>query len=48
VNEAAPLASSRLTLQGGDFFKGALPKCDAQILMEIIHDWPDEEAISAL
>jgi O-methyltransferase domain len=48
VNEAADLASSRLTLQGGDFFKDALPKCDAYILMEVIHDWPDREAVRIL
>jgi len=48
VNQAADLASSRLTLQGGDFFKDALPKCDAYILMEIIHDWPDREAVTIL
>jgi hypothetical protein len=48
VNEAADLASSRLTLQGGDFFKDTLPKCDAYILMEIIHDWPDREAVTIL
>jgi hypothetical protein len=48
VNEAADLASSRLTLQGGDFFKDTLPKCDAYILMAIIHDWPDKEAVTIL
>jgi O-methyltransferase domain len=48
VNQAADLASSRLTLQGGDFFKDILPKCDAYILMEIIHDWPDREAVTIL
>jgi O-methyltransferase domain len=48
VNEASDLASSRLTLQGGDFFKDALPKCDAYILMEVIHDWPDKEAVTIL
>jgi hypothetical protein len=48
VNEAADLGSSRLTLQGGDFFKDALPKCDAYILMEVIHDWPDREAVRIL
>jgi hypothetical protein len=39
------MASSRLTLQPGDFFKDSLPRCDAYILMEIIHDWPDDEAV---
>lgn len=48
VKEASALASSRLTLQGGDFFKDALPRCDAYILMEIIHDWPDKEATAIL
>jgi hypothetical protein len=48
VNDASDLASSRLTLQGGDFFKDTLPKCDAYILMEIIHDWPDREAVAIL
>jgi hypothetical protein len=37
-------ASDRLTLQGGNFFQDELPRCDAYILMEVIHDWPDEEA----
>ena len=48
VKEASAMASSRLTLQSGDFFKDALPRCDAYILMEIIHDWPDEEAVAIL
>jgi hypothetical protein len=33
----------RLALQGGDFFLGPLPKCDAYILMEVLHDWTDEQ-----
>jgi hypothetical protein len=37
-----------LTLQGGDFFNDALPRCGAFILMEIIHDWPDKEAVAIL
>jgi O-methyltransferase domain len=48
ISEAADLASSCLTLQGGNFFKDTLPKCDAYILMEIIHDWPDKEAVAIL
>jgi O-methyltransferase domain len=48
VKEASDLASSRLTLQSGDFFQDALPKCDAYILMEIIHDWPDKESVAIL
>lgn len=48
VQEASALASSRLTLQSGDFFKDPLPRCDAYILMEVIHDWPDQEAVAIL
>ena len=48
VKEATHLASARLTLQAADFFKDPLPKCDAYILMEIIHDWPEKEAVAIL
>jgi O-methyltransferase domain len=36
--------AERLEIQGGDFFRGPLPQCDAYILMEVIHDWADREA----
>jgi hypothetical protein len=48
VKEASAMAPSRLTLQPGDFFKDPLPRCDAYIMMEIIHDWPDEETVAIL
>ena len=52
VEEAAALAAGasadRLTLQAGDFFKDALPRCDAYLLMEVIHDWGDDEAVAIL
>ena len=48
VADAAPIASARLTLQGGDFFRDALPVCDAYVLMEMIHDWPDAESLAIL
>ena len=35
---------NRLTLQGGDFFRGPLPVCDAYVLMEVLHDWTDEQS----
>lgn len=41
-------ASDRLTLRGGDFFKDELPKCDAYMLMTVIHDWGDREATAIL
>ncbi len=48
VREAAGVASERLTLQAGDFFKDPLPICDAYLVMEVIHDWGDEEAVAIL
>lgn len=35
----------RLTFQAGDFFKDVLPVADAYILMEVVHDWGDAEAV---
>ena len=48
IEEAAGIASARLTFQAGDFFREALPRCDAYLLMEIIHDWGDAEAVAIL
>jgi hypothetical protein len=44
ITEAAAVASDRLRLVGGDFFKDPLPAADAYILMEVIHDWDDGAA----
>lgn len=46
IAEAAP--AERLTVQGGDFFKDALPNCNAYLVMEVIHDWGDEESVAIL
>ena len=48
IEEAAGIASERLRLQAGDFFRDALPSCDAYLLMEVIHDWGEEESHSIL
>jgi len=48
VGAASGIASDRIELKGGDFFKDSLPSCDAYLLMEVIHDWPDAEAKSIL
>jgi O-methyltransferase domain len=42
--EADAAIGSRLTTEGGDFFRGPLPHCDAYILMEVIHDWTDQQS----
>ncbi len=44
IEQASDRASDRLTLRAGDFFKDELPVCDAYVLMEVIHDWGDEQA----
>lgn len=48
VEEAKVIASERLSLQPGDFFSDPIPVCDAYLLMEILHDWPDKEALAIL
>src|ERR687896_714973 len=42
ANEVEP--SSRLEVVAGDFFTDPLPTCDAYLLMNILHDWDDENA----
>jgi len=44
VQEVTP--SGRLALHGGDFFKDELPVCDAYLVMEVIHDWDDEDTLA--
>jgi hypothetical protein len=48
IDQVAGIASNRLRLQSGDFFVDALPTCDAYVLMQVLHDWSDAEAISIL
>jgi len=37
-------ASERIQVIGGDFFRGGIPSSDLYILMEVLHDWNDEQA----
>jgi hypothetical protein len=48
VEDIAGTASARFKLQGGDFFKDALPVCDAYMIMQVIHDWSDPQAVEIL
>jgi hypothetical protein len=48
IEQAAAMASERMTLQAGDFFVDDLPACDAYVLMEIIHDWGDHQSVDIL
>ena len=33
-----------MRLQAGSFFEDALPVCDTYLMMQILHDWSDEES----
>jgi hypothetical protein len=44
IEAAREIASNRIRLQPGDFFKDKLPACDAYLLMSVVHDWSDEQA----
>jgi hypothetical protein len=48
IEEATAHQSARLKLQPGDFFNDALPAADAYLLMEVIHDWNDEDSVRIL
>jgi O-methyltransferase domain len=44
----APEKGEKLTMVGGNFFADPMPKADAYLLMNIIHDWPDAECTKIL
>jgi len=48
VAEVKPEKGEKLTVVGGNFFADSMPKADAYLLMNIIHDWPDAESIKIL
>ena len=48
IDDAADVASERLRLVAGDFFTDELPAADAYLLMEVLHDWSDEQATRIL
>lgn len=46
--EVSPDKGEKLTIAAGDFFTDRMPKADAYLLMNIIHDWPDAESTKIL
>ncbi len=48
IAESTGTNAERLTFQAGDFFKDALPSSDAYLLMDVIHDWSDEDSVAIL
>lgn len=43
-----PGSTDRLTAVAGDFFRDALPRADAYLLMEVLHDWSDKDCVKIL
>lgn len=48
IEHVRPRAAARVSYVGGDFFKDPIPRCDAYMLMTVLHDWSDAEAVSIL
>src|SRR5246500_2509298 len=48
VAEVSPDQGEKLSVVGGNFFADPMPKADAYLLMNIIHDWADVESIKIL
>jgi len=48
IEQGAGVASDRLTFQAGNFFEDILPVCDAYVMMQILHDWSDQESTQIL
>jgi hypothetical protein len=46
--EVSPEKGEKLTVVSGSFFTDPIPKADAYLLMNIIHDWADAESIKIL
>src|SRR5580692_7585178 len=48
VAGVTPERGEKLTTVSGNFFTDPMPKADAYLLMNIIHDWPDAESTKIL
>jgi hypothetical protein len=48
IDGAKARANPRVSYVAGNFFKDPVPPCDAYLLMMVLHDWSDEEAVAIL
>jgi C-methyltransferase len=48
VIETLDIQHERLTRQAGDFFVDPLPAADAYLLMDVLHDWDDDQCAAIL
>ena len=46
--QSAGMESERLRMHPGNFFTDALPSADCYLIMQVIHDWDDQEAARIL
>jgi SAM-dependent methyltransferase len=46
IAQAKARPDPRITYVAGDFFKDAIPACDLYVMMTVIHDWSDEDAVA--
>jgi hypothetical protein len=48
IEHAQAVASDQVSLQAGDFFTDPLPAADTYLIMDVIHDWPDDQTVALL
>jgi O-methyltransferase/methyltransferase family protein len=48
IAQAKSRPNPRITYVPGDFFKDPIPACDLYVMMTVIHDWSDADAIAIL
>ena len=48
VIQSVHVGHPRMSAMAGDFFVDSLPKADAYVLMDVLHDWPDKECAAIL
>lgn len=48
VIDSLDVGHERMATTAGDFFVDPLPVADAYILMEVLHDWTDENCVAIL
>jgi hypothetical protein len=48
IEQAQHDADPRISYAGGDFFRDPIPAADLYMLMNVLHDWSDEESIEIL
>jgi C-methyltransferase len=48
VIDSLDVGHERVATMAGDFFVDSLPAADAYLLMEVLHDWVDEECVAIL